>query len=118
MRKLLIFFVLGGLLFSCQKDSFLEEIGDSPSGDSTISVDATDEEIFDDLDLQDPRASLDNSSQGLYRGVFSTYNGLFHGEILINLGNDGEMAAAIHFVDGQKLSNFAQHFKKAISWML
>lgn len=100
--------MLGSLLGSCQKDSFLEEIGDSPSGDSTISVDPTDEEIFDELDLQDPRASLDNSSQGLYRGVFSTYDGVFHGEILINMGNDGEMAAAIHFVDGQKLAFSAE----------
>ncbi|WP_157663534.1 hypothetical protein [Gilvibacter sp. SZ-19] len=108
MRNLLICFVLSSVIWSCQKDSFLEERGANPTGDSTISVDPTDEEIFDDIDLQDPRASLDNSSQGLYRGVFSTYDGLYHGEIVINLGNNGEMAAAIHFVNGQKMAFIAE----------
>ena len=86
----------------------MEERGVNPTGDSTISVDPTDEEIFDDIDLQDPRASLDNSTQGLYRGVFSSFDGTNHGEIVINLGNDGEMAAAIHFINGEKIAFTAE----------
>ncbi|WP_435577549.1 hypothetical protein [Gilvibacter sp.] len=108
MRNFLICFLLSSVIWSCQKDSFLEERGVNPTGDSTISVDPTDEEIFDDIDLQDPRASLDNSTQGLYRGVFSSFDGTNHGEIVINLGNDGEMAAAIHFINGEKIAFTAE----------
>lgn len=103
MRNFLTILALSGIFISCQKDSFLEETGDVSVGDSTISVDLSDEEIFDNLDLQSPRPSLDNSTKGLYRGIFSTYDGQDHGEILINFGNDDTFVAAVHFVDGQKI---------------
>ncbi len=102
MRKTFAIILLITSFISCQQEAFIEEGGVVNAGDVTVDVDPTDEEVFDELDSQDPRPSLDNSNQGLYRGVFATYDGSLHGEIVINVGNDGDYTAAIHFTDGSK----------------
>lgn len=109
MRKGIAILLLIAGLTSCQKEAFIEEGGLDNGGDVVIGVDPTDDEIFNGIAAQDPRPSLDNSNQGLYRGVFSTYNTSYHGEIIINVGNDGNFTAAIHLVDGTKLLFNAQN---------
>ena len=88
---------------SCQKEAFLEEREQQQNGDVVVSVDATEEEIFEDVSNQNPRPSLDNSTQGIYHGIIGTYDLSAHGEIIINVGNDGNYIAALHFVSGEKL---------------
>lgn len=108
--KVIITILLAGFIFtSCQKEAFLEERGEQQNDDVAVSVDATEEEIFEDVTTQTPRPSLDNSTQGIYHGIIGTYDLSEHGEIIINVGNDGNYAAALHFVTGEKIVFEAQN---------
>lgn len=42
----------------------------------------------------------DQEQKGLYRGIFSTYDRSFKGEILIDLGNSGNYEAAVKLIEG------------------
>ncbi|MEP2935669.1 MAG: hypothetical protein ABJM06_08110 [Gilvibacter sp.] len=103
MKLINTFLLMALVLTSCQKEAFLEERGQQQNGDVAVSVDASEEEIFEDVSNQSPRPSLDNSTQGIYHGIFGTYDLSAHGEIIINVGNDGNYAAALHLVTGEKL---------------
>lgn len=102
MKKLFTPFLVLLMAYGCQQEAFIEELGADPGGDVSISVDPTDQEIFDGVTSQDPRPGLDNSTQGIYHGVIGSYDLKIHGEIVVNVGNDGNYAAAIHLDNDDK----------------
>ena len=87
MKKLALLLVVVLVVFSCSKD--------------TIN---TETETTADLTQMTPNKSLDQSSEGLYYGVFA-HNEIqeLHGKILINAGNDGNYSALIEMVNGEDI---------------
>ncbi len=102
--KIINTLLLAAVIFTgCQKEEFIEEREQQQNGDVVVSANATEEEIFEEISSQNPRPSLDYSTQGIYHGIFGTYDLSAHGEIVVNVGNNGEYAAALHLVSGERL---------------
>jgi len=88
MKKIIGVLAIGLLLISCQTEDITEN--------TEVSV----ENLF----LQTPKASFDTSEKGIYHGVFSTFDSKLHGEIIINVGNDGNYNAGVKLLNGEKLT--------------
>lgn len=87
MKKLSLLIISFLVLLSCEKDS--ELIQETPAIDLVATV-------FN----QTASIDLDQSKEGLYRGVFSTYDLSVKGEILIDLGNSKKYQAAVKLLRG------------------
>lgn len=85
MKKLLLSMAVVAMLFSCSKDNI-------------------ETETTADLTQMLPTKTLDQSSEGLYVGVFgnSEINDL-HGKIFINANNNGNYSATIEMVNGNDI---------------
>ena len=95
MKKLFLLFALSLIVFSCNKDE--------------ITVEQENGFISDSIDPKmTPRAEFDESNLGMYHGIIVTEDVTFHGEIWINLGNDGNYNATVITVSGDKVSFFAE----------
>lgn len=88
MKKLLLSMAVVAMLFSCSKDNV-----------------NTETETTADLTQMTPSKSLDQSSDGLYVGVFG-HNEIkdLHGKITVNSGNNGNYTAIIEMVNGEKIN--------------
>lgn len=87
MKKLSLLLISFLVFSSCEKDS--EIIQETPAIDLVAS-------IFN----QTASTDLDQSKEGLYRGVFSTYDLSIKGEVLIDLGNSKKYQAAVKLLRG------------------
>jgi hypothetical protein len=87
MKKLILSMAVVAMLFSCSKDNVTSET-----------------ETTADLTQMLPTKALDQSTEGLYVGVFG-HNEIkeLHGKILINAGNDGKYSAIIEMVNGNDI---------------
>ncbi len=86
MKKLILLLAVTLVVFSCSKDNVNTETETA------------------DLTQMTPNKSLDQSSEGMYYGVFG-HNEIqdLHGKILINAGNDGNYSALIEMVNGDDI---------------
>jgi len=84
MKKLILSMAVVAMLFSCSTDNVNSET-----------------ETTADLTQMTPAKALDQSSEGMYYGVFG-HNEIkdLHGKILINAGNNGTYSALIQMVNG------------------
>ena len=87
MKKIILVLAVTLVVFSCSKDTINTEI------ESTA-----------DLTQMTPSKSLDQSSEGMYFGVFghNTVKEL-HGKITINTGNNEKYSALIQMVNGETI---------------
>jgi len=88
MKKIIGVLAIGLLLISCQTENISENT----------------ETSVENLFLQTPKVSFDASEKGIYHGVFSTFDSKLHGEIIINVGNDGNYNAGVKLLNGEKLT--------------
>lgn len=96
MKKLILVLALA-LVFSCSKDS------PETSGDTETA----------DLSQMIPNNTLEQSSEGMYYGVFGNSELKYlHGKILINAGNDGNYSATIKMVNGDKINFIGNSLNK------
>jgi hypothetical protein len=85
MKKLILSMAVVAMLFSCSKDN-------------------VETETTADLTQMTPSKSLDQSSDGIYVGVFGHHsNRDLHGKIFINANNDGNYTAKIEMVNGNNI---------------
>lgn len=75
-------------LFSCQTEETEAIVNDAETAS---------------LFLQLPDSSLDNRKEGFYQGVFNTFDTTIKGQILINLGNQGQYKAEVQLLSGETL---------------
>ncbi len=82
MKKLSILLLATVLIVACSKDNQ----ADLEQSSKTPQVEA-------DLSKMIPAAEFDISVNGMYAGIITTYDRVFHGKVWINVGNDGNYKA-------------------------
>jgi len=92
MKKLVLLFTVIFALVSCQKES--QEIE---------NIDSVD--LITTILTQTAQPEFDDQNEGLYRGIFSTYDLSVKGEVILDLGNSKEYQAAVKLhIGGENLS--------------
>lgn len=88
IKKLLFTAFTAGLLLACQSEEFsiITSINDTNS-----------------LFFQTPESELDESKEGLYHGLFNSFDTSIKGEIVISLGNNGRYEAEVLLVNGKSI---------------
>ena len=87
--KNLYLLLIAIILVSCQGESL----------DSTQNVETTADRVASIL-TQEANEIFDTSKEGLFKGIFSSYDLTLKGTIILNLGNDNHYDAAISLVNG------------------
>jgi len=95
MKNILLLFVFALTLVSCETDQ--EQLEETNSLEILTS-----KELVAAVFAEKPNPDFDNVKEGLYRGVFSTYDLSIKGEILIDLGNTDKIQAAVKLIRGGK----------------
>jgi hypothetical protein len=95
MKKLILSMAVVAMLFSCSKDN-------------------VETETTADLTQMTPSKSLDQSSDGMYKGIFGHHsNRDLHGKIFINANNNGNYSAMIEMVNGETIKFEGSSTKKS-----
>ena len=87
--KNLYLLLIAIILVSCQGESL----------DSTQNVETTADRIASIL-TQEANEIFDTSKEGLFKGIFSSYDLTIKGTIILNLGNDNQYDAAVSLIKG------------------
>lgn len=93
------YFILGAIaiaFWSCETETAVET--------STDSIDLT---SIIKLETAKASSAFDTSVLGLYKGVFASNDATYHGELIVNLGNDAFYNALLSLTNGDKIG-FAQ----------
>jgi hypothetical protein len=98
MKKALLLVLCLSFLVGCDTDS--ETNSDFESVDLTRNVDLT--KIIDP-DTARAEARFDNSTNGIYKGVFVSDDMKFHGVLTVNVGNDSQYNAILEYGDDEKI---------------
>lgn len=93
MKKLLVSIFTIALLFSCSN----ETVQENENQENLAYF------LSNDLSQQLPLAKFDQQSKGLYHGIIASEDSQFHGEIWVNIANDGYYKAMVKTVEGEKL---------------
>ena len=94
MKRILLLLAVTSLVFSCSKN---EEIYIETQEDLTLTM-------SNDLSVQKPLKQNNLKKEGLYSGVIVADETNFHGELRINVANDGNFLAVVKTIDGRTLS--------------
>ena len=103
MRKLLLGLATTAMLYACSDDT----ISTTETDEAFFTVQLNNNVAINPITVQ-PRAALDNSSEGMYHGVIATTDQSLHGRIWINVANDGNYNATVITDQGEHLSFFAK----------
>ena len=88
------------LLFSIGFAFFL---GCSPDTEITQEVENIDLAKIINPDTAKAASEFDNSSNGIYKGVFVSDDMSYHGVLTVNLGNDAQYNAILEYGDDQRI---------------
>ncbi|HBY67173.1 MAG TPA: hypothetical protein DEG69_05060 [Flavobacteriaceae bacterium] len=94
MKRILLLLAVASLVFSCSKN---EGIYIETQEDLILP-------ISNDLSVQKPLKQNNLKKEGLYSGVIVADETNFHGELRINVANDGNFLAVVKTIDGRTLS--------------
>ncbi|WP_299217295.1 hypothetical protein [uncultured Dokdonia sp.] len=89
-KQLLIFSVFASALFvSCSDEEIIS------SNDTSTDLEVTIEQIDFNPETAEPNSRFNDTSEGLYHGVFVTLDTEIHAKIWININNDGQYNATV-----------------------
>ncbi len=96
-KQLLIFSVFASALFaSCNDEEIIS------SSDTSTDLEVTIEQIDFNPETAQPDGRFNNTSEGLYHGVFVTLDTQLHAKVWININNDGHYNATVVSNQGDK----------------